>query len=299
MTNPATMTPPDIDAILNDLSHQRAKLITRAESLRTAAHHARTGRFPNENRAAVFDAQADEYTPQIAAIADQIKPYNDEFDRRGGWTRAFLVQNTGGHVHASMSCSTCYPTTRYAWLTDYSGKDEDQIVYAAGELACTTCYPSAPTEVLTRVGEIRRPTDLEREQRAAEKATKNAQRAAAAVLDPTTGKTLYKTDRAASNAIAAALGDLHWGTSLNTCLKPWRGAISAVSWTSWCCGRRGDGGRRVIECSGCECIGHDNCHATRGRPWAAWGRSSWWPALGCSLVGVSSSVQVGRDCVAA
>ncbi|BBN50888.1 hypothetical protein [Mycobacterium avium] len=228
MTNPATMTPPDIDAILNDLSHQRAKLITRAESLRTAAHHARTGRFPNENRAAVFDAQADEYTPQIAAIADQIKPYNDEFDRRGGWTRAFLVQNTGGHVHASMSCSTCYPTTRYAWLTDYSGKDEDQIVYAAGELACTTCYPSAPTEVLTRVGEIRRPTDLEREQRAAEKATKNAQRAAAAVLDPTTGKTLYKTDRAASNAIAAALGDLHWYGDDHPSAHEWKATVDTA-----------------------------------------------------------------------
>jgi D-alanyl-D-alanine carboxypeptidase len=94
-----------------------------------------------------------------------------------------------------MSCSTCYPNTHYAWLTEYSGKDEEEIVYAAGELACTVCFPSAPTEVLTRIGEIRRPSDLEREQRAADKAAKNAKRAAAAVIDPNTGKTLYKTDR--------------------------------------------------------------------------------------------------------
>lgn len=65
-------------------------------------------------------------------------------------------------------------------------------------------------EVLTRVGEIRRPTDLEREQRAAEKTAKHAAAAAAAVADPTTGKTLYKTERAATNAIASALDSLHW-----------------------------------------------------------------------------------------
>ncbi|PJE03566.1 MAG: hypothetical protein CK429_32690 [Mycobacterium sp.] len=228
MTDLTTMTPPDIDAILDDLSHQRATLIARAESLRTAAHHARTGRFPDVARAARFDAQADEYAPQITAIADQIKPYNDEFNRRGGWTRAFLVQNAGGHVHSSMNCSTCYPTTRYAWLTAYSGKDEEQIVYAAGEIACTTCYPSAPSEVLNRVGEIRRPSDLEREQRAAEKATRNAQRAAAAVLDPKTGKTLYKTERAASNAIATALGDLHWYGDDHPSAAEWKRTVDVA-----------------------------------------------------------------------
>lgn len=228
MTDLTTMTPPEIDAILNELGYQRATLRAHAESLRTAAHHARTGRFPDPARATRLGAQADEYTPQIDAITAQITPYNEEFDRRGGWTRAFLVQNTGGHVHANMNCSTCYPTTRYAWLTDYSGKDEEQIVYAAGELACTTCYPSAPTEVLNRVGEIRRPTDLEREQRAAEKATKNAHRAAAAVLDPTTGKTLYKTDRAASNAIAAALGDLHWYGDDHPSAHEWKATVDTA-----------------------------------------------------------------------
>ncbi|WP_342314680.1 hypothetical protein LIX17_25905 (plasmid) [Mycobacterium avium subsp. hominissuis] len=228
MTDLTTMTPPEIDAILNDLSIQRATLITRAESLRTAAHHARTGRFPDEARAASFEARADEYTPQIAAIADQIKPYNDEFNRRGGWTRAFLVQNAGGHVHSSTNCSTCYPTTRYAWLTDYSGKDEEHIVYAAGEIACTTCYPSAPVEVLSRVGEIRRPSDIERQQRAADKAAKNAQRAAAAVLDPHTGKTLYKTERAASNAIATALGNLHWYGEDHPAAAEWQHTVDAA-----------------------------------------------------------------------
>lgn len=228
MADPTTMTPADIDAILNDLGYQRAKLIAHIDSLRTAAQHARTGRYPDATRAARLDAQADEYAPQIEAIDQQIKPYNDEYDRRGGWTRAFLVQNKGGHVHSSMHCSTCYPRTRYAWLTEYSGKDEEEIVYAAGELACTTCYPSAPTDVLNRVGEIRRPADLEREQRAADNAAKNAQRAAAAVLDPNTGKTLYKTDRAASNAIATALADLHWYGDHHPSAAEWQHTIDAA-----------------------------------------------------------------------
>lgn len=210
MTDLATMTPPAIDAILNDLGYQRAKLVARVEGLRRAARQARTGRYPDTAHAAKLEAQAAQYEPQITAITDQMQPYNNEFDRRGGWTRAFLVQSNNGHVHKSMSCSTCYPSTRYAWLTDYSGKDEEQIVYAAGELGCTVCYPSAPSDILTRVGEIRRPTDLEREQRAAEKATRNAKRAAAAIIDPNTGATLYKTGRAAMNAIAIALDNLRW-----------------------------------------------------------------------------------------
>lgn len=210
MTDLTTQTPPEIDAVIHELGYQRAKLIASMEGLNTAAHRARTGRYPDPARATKLEAQAAEYAPQIAAVTDQLKPYHDEYDRRGGWTRAYLVQSNGGHVHRGMHCSTCYPRTQYAWLTAYSGQDEDEIVYAAGELACTVCYPSAPADVLNRVGEIRRPSDVEREQRAADKAARDAQRTAAAVNDPATGKTLYKTDRAASNAAVAALDSLRW-----------------------------------------------------------------------------------------
>ncbi|MBX9920713.1 MAG: hypothetical protein K2Y33_12960 [Mycolicibacterium frederiksbergense] len=228
MTDLATKTPPEIDAIINELGHQRATLIARADGLLTSAHHARTGRFPDPARATRLEAQAAEYKPQIAAITDQMKPYHAEFDRRGGWTRAYLVQNTGGHVHNSMRCGTCYPRTQYAWLTDYSGRDEEQIVYAAGELACTVCFPSAPVDVLNRVGEIRRPSDLEREQRAAEKAARNAQRAAAAVVDPASGKTLYKTDRAASNAIASTLDNMRWYGTDHPSAHEWEQTATAA-----------------------------------------------------------------------
>jgi len=66
------------------------------------------------------------------------------------WTRAFLVINSNGHVHSSMDCSTCFSTTRYNWLVQYSNDDEATIVSDAGQDACTVCYPSAPADVLNR-----------------------------------------------------------------------------------------------------------------------------------------------------
>lgn len=228
MTDLTTQTPPEIDAVINELGYQRAKLIASMEGLHAAAHRARTGRYPDPARADRLEAQAAEYAPQIAAVTEQLKPYHDEFDRRGGWTRAYLVQSNGGHVHSSMHCSTCYPRTQYAWLTNYSGCTEEEIVWASGELACTVCHPTAPANVLNRVGEIRRPSDIEREQRAADKAARDAQRTAAAVIDPGTGKTLYKTDRAASNAAVTALDSLRWYGTDHPSAAEWEQTVTTA-----------------------------------------------------------------------
>jgi hypothetical protein len=75
-----------------------------------------------------------------------------EFDRRGGWTRAWAV--VGGHIHSSRSCHTCFPTTRFQWLPQVSGMDEAEIVELAGERACTVCYPSAPVDALKRACQL-------------------------------------------------------------------------------------------------------------------------------------------------
>jgi hypothetical protein len=83
----------------------------------------------------------------VQANKEAQKGLNAEFDRRGGWTRAFLVTNGNGHVHSSMHCSTCnrgLHATQFQWMTDWSAKDEAEIVEAAGWRACTVCYPSAP-----------------------------------------------------------------------------------------------------------------------------------------------------------
>lgn len=81
---------------------------------------------------------------EVDRAREQVEGLEEAFRIRGGWNRAFLVANSNGHVHSSTGCSTCRPTTQYAWLTDYSGAEEDAIVRNAGHRACTTCYPSAP-----------------------------------------------------------------------------------------------------------------------------------------------------------
>lgn len=100
------------------------------------------------------------------------------------WNRAFLVKNANGHVHKTRSCSTCFESTEFAWLTDFSGADETEIVEAAGEMACTVCYPSAPAEVLNRpstiVNEEKAAKEAARAEREAKKAERDAKRRAAA-----------------------------------------------------------------------------------------------------------------------
>jgi hypothetical protein len=63
-----------------------------------------------------------------------------------GWSRFFLVTSSAGHVHSSMNCSTTYPTTRFGWLPNLSGKGEEEAVKELGPTLCTVCFPSAPTE---------------------------------------------------------------------------------------------------------------------------------------------------------
>ena len=91
------------------------------------------------------------------------------------WTRYYLVDNTGGHVHSSMRCSTCFPTTRFYWLTKHSGISAEALVELAGEEACTVCFPDAPVSALSRPSLLTTP---EREAKARERearATKSAQ----------------------------------------------------------------------------------------------------------------------------
>jgi hypothetical protein len=94
------------------------------------------------------------------------------------WTRAFLVINSNGHVHSSMDCKTCFDTTRYNWLVQYSNDDENTIVEDAGQDACTICYPSAPAEVLNRPSRIVTADKIAKAQAKAERDEKKAQRIA-------------------------------------------------------------------------------------------------------------------------
>jgi hypothetical protein len=113
---------------------------------------------------------------KVEEIREAMVPFHAEYRRRP-WSRAFLVQNNNGHVHSSMECSTCFDTTQYAWMVEYSGKPESEIVEAAGEAACTVCYPSAPVDVLKRPTKMFGPDQI-----AAQKARQEREEAKAARL---------------------------------------------------------------------------------------------------------------------
>ena len=122
---------------------------------------------------------------EISFINIEIGKLNAIYDQ-DPWTRAFLVIASNGHVHSSMDCSTCFPTTRYQWLIQYSNDDEATIVEDAGKDACTICYPSAPAEVLNRPSRI---VTADKVAKAAAKAERDAKKAARIAKEKTNAPT--------------------------------------------------------------------------------------------------------------
>lgn len=94
-------------------------------------------RYIAERKSRVEEARA-----ELKAILAEQLPLHQEFDRRGGWTRYYLVvPYRDGHVHRELHCSTCHPTTRYSWLPALSACDEGVMVDEYGDRACAVCFP--------------------------------------------------------------------------------------------------------------------------------------------------------------
>ena len=144
----------------------------------------------------------------------EMAPLVDEFVARGGWTRFYLVVSAGGHVHPTRGCTTCFPTTKYAWLTDYSGMTHEALVEEAGAMACTVCFPDAPVEVLNRATRIKYESAEAKAKREEREAKAAAKAAAEVVVEGLveSGRVqrarTFKTVRAVTNAIAAHLSSL-------------------------------------------------------------------------------------------
>lgn len=215
----ATMTPVEIDTELYRLDGMAWTALARLAVAKHSIHEASGDRrnydlrtwpwvksysraLADANRLAehgrddaweALDALRDEQLA-VSAVRKVMKVYEDEFDRRGGWTRAFLAQSYDGHVHNGQECSTCHhgeERTRFTWMVAYSGKDEAEIIKAAGVRACTTCYPDAPTADLKRPTVMFTEDEIEaqaaREQRAADKAKRDADKTAKGITTPDGG----------------------------------------------------------------------------------------------------------------
>lgn len=226
-------TPLDIDTKLAELYQEQARIatplrwmVTDAERKRVAVEKAEQDgeRYEGQlEHLTLLAEQAEEKVAEVREAADtkvlEALPYEREYRDRGGWPRAFLAESAGGHVHRSTHCSTCNngnARTRFAWLTDYSGMADEEIIAAAGADCCTVCWPEAPTESLSRPRTMFSPaekrTQQEREERAAAKLAREAKKLANAltpdgsefVVQTEPGETLtwlnterFKTERAA------------------------------------------------------------------------------------------------------
>ncbi|MET8757533.1 hypothetical protein [Lentzea sp. NPDC004782] len=177
INDPTTATPSEIDEELARLGIEHAKAQDALNKL-TVQSLVSDGMA---EYAIELQPRIEQARQTIAQYEAAARPLDAEFERRGGWTRAWLVLNTGGHVHRTMACRTCFPSTQFAWLTQLSGHDETEIVEQAGKAACTECYPSAPVDVRNRPSRIKTPEQLARE---AEKAERAKAKAAKAITAP-------------------------------------------------------------------------------------------------------------------
>jgi len=102
--------------------------------------------------AATLKHHLDLYTQEsneVKVHRARINELNEEFTRRGGWTRYWAVVSSAGHVHSSTECFTCNNgknPTEFVLFPSLSGKDVDAAVAKVGATLCSHCFPTAPVE---------------------------------------------------------------------------------------------------------------------------------------------------------
>jgi hypothetical protein len=110
----------------------------------------------------------------VEAAREELKAANALYT---GWSRFYLVTNTNGHIHRDMSCSTCYASTTFRWVTGLSGQTEAEAVAELGEILCSVCFPSAPVAWTMGVAKATLVARAERDAKKAAAAAKKAEKA--------------------------------------------------------------------------------------------------------------------------
>jgi hypothetical protein len=207
------MTPIEIDTILSGLwakqqkGQHRVEVLrqTKADILADGNNARRTGWTKRTARDGVrlCDDLADAIE-DLANLNAESLPYENEYVRRGAWSRYFLVQDTDGHIHRSMHCQTCNREgrpTRFSWLIELSGKDERDLTDEVGPNACTVCFPWAETIRAEFDAETRQ---IKADAKAAEKAEKARIAAEKGITTPE-GDKLYAGKENASYDVCKSL----------------------------------------------------------------------------------------------
>lgn len=147
-------------------------------------------------------------------LDEVVKAQQREWAEHGRWPRYLVVP--GGHIHNSDGCFTLRYDTDTRWIPELSGDTEADAVERYGAALCSHCYPSTPSywRELATVPTNAEGNPLTKAEAEAVKTAKRAEKDAKAAAKATAevrnreGEVLYKTDRAAGNAIVGALRDL-------------------------------------------------------------------------------------------
>lgn len=175
-------TPIEIDTALAELYDKQYQLRLTLARTEQEVRFAEKYYPNNEARKVNAEKRVADVKVALATLGGEIAEIEKLYT---GWSRAFLVHNANGHVHASMNCSTCFPTTQYIWLPNLSGEDKMKIAELAGESACSVCYPDAPSEYFLRKSQLEDPKKVQaREEREAKKQAREAKALATGITNP-------------------------------------------------------------------------------------------------------------------
>ena len=174
-------TPVEIDTALAESYAEKRDLEFRIDRLRNAVEYYQKHTYYADK----IEKTEKEIQDLLDILLEKHRLIEKLENKYEGWSRAYLVSNANGHIHASTNCSTCFPSTRYIWITELSGQDRLEIAGLAGEKACSVCYPDAPSEYFARKCQIEDPDVVKaRKEREAKKLEREAKRLATGIWNP-------------------------------------------------------------------------------------------------------------------
>ena len=181
----------EVDSMILHHSLERAKHEAKADQFAKMAAYG----YASESSKAKYRESAEQHERSAKAAGVELAKWAAQYM---GWNRFYLVVSSQGHVHSSTHCSSCFDTTAFAWLTEYSGMGYPELVELAGERACTVCFPDAP---VTDRESMLAPDVKSREEKAAAAAAREAKRNAADAAKVVVGRQVFKTVRGAENEV--------------------------------------------------------------------------------------------------
>lgn len=185
-----------------------------------------------EKRVAETNVKIAKMQEELSAIEAEAVPFEKRYNDAGRWSRAFLVLNGNGHVHNTRNCQTCYSTTRFAWLPQYSGQSEELVVADGGEKICSVCFKSAPVDVSNRPSKIQTPEQrLAAAEKAAAKAEREAKKQATGIWNPDGTELKVKSSWSSySETIKTERTAQIWATDALLDLENWKEKRNDPKW---------------------------------------------------------------------